>query len=455
MTAAAGGRDLSRKRKNRAIMGLLVGVAVYIVLVLTSPMLSSLWPLSSSCKPRASTTATENTEDESTLITSTNLRRGQTIYEILVSAGITYEKTNGLIREFETLFNPRKAKYGDIVKLKIGPDERLFFEYFPNSLEYYVVEELESGRFQVRKETVPQRKAIMGAKTTVHSSVYESMRSIGLGRELINRYADIFAWEVDFFTDPRKGDTIRLVWERYLSPEDNILFEGRILAAEYVNQGKDHVAILSRDDSGHFDYYSLDGKSLRRSFLRSPLNYTRISSYFSWRRFHPILKTYRPHLGIDYAAPRGTPVSAVADGKVVYSGWKGNYGKYIKIRHAQNYTTTYGHLSRIGKGIGTRKEVKQGEIIGYVGSTGLSTGPHLDFRITRNGRYVNFVKMDFPRAEPVDPKYSKQFERTKKEYTTCLKKLKESKENLMRFPDKRQARRKYWFIPFPLDRIIR
>lgn len=136
MTAAAGGRDLSGKRKNRAIMGLLVGVAAYIVLVLTSPMLSSLWSLSSSCKPRASTAATENAEDESTLITSTNLRRGQTIYEILVSAGITYEKTNGLIREFETLFNPRKAKYGDIVKLKIGPDERLFFEYFPNSLEY-------------------------------------------------------------------------------------------------------------------------------------------------------------------------------------------------------------------------------------------------------------------------------------------------------------------------------
>ena len=407
---------------------------------MVSPSLfSPLCPISSSSQARAFAATGENAEDEWTLVISSHLRRAQTIYGILISAGVSREKTNALVRALETLHNPRESKSGDRVSLKRGPDERLLFEYFPNSLEYYVVEEFEPGTFQARKERVPHRKVIMGAKTVVRSTVYESMRGTGLATELINRYADIFAWEVDFFNDPRKGDTIRILWESYLLPNDDTILEGRILAAEYINQEKECIAIFFRDDNGHFGYYDLDGKSLRRSFLRSPLSYTRISSHFSWRRLHPILRIYRPHLGIDYAAPQGTPVSTVADGKVVYAGWEGEYGKCVKMRHAQSYTTSYGHLSRIAKGIVPGKKVKQGEIIGYVGSTGLSTGPHLDFRITKNGKYVNFLKMDFPAAEPVDPKCVKQFERIKKEYTAYLNKLEEPEENLIRFPGEREG----------------
>jgi len=392
--------------------------------------------------------------NDSSLVTSTTLRRGETIYETLLSAGVSSRQTNSLVGALKPLFDPRRCKYGDLVKLKRQPDGRLIFEYFPNSLDYYVVEELQSGEFSTRKEKIPQHRVLVGAKATVQSSVYESMRGVEVHPELINRYADIFAWQIDFFTDPRKGDTIQLIWERYLSPDNEVLVEGRVLAARYINQGKSYVAVFSRDKTDHFDYYSLDGKSVRRSFLRSPLNYRRISSYYSWRRFHPILKIYRPHLGIDYAAPQGTPVSAIADGKVIFAGWKGDNGRFIKIKHAQSYTSSYGHLSRIAKGVRRGKELRQGQIIGYVGTTGLSTGPHLDFRVTKNGRYVNFLKMDFPTADPVNPRYSKDFEKTKKKFLTYLETLTESPENIHLFPEELTEGKRHWFFPFFLGLTI-
>ncbi len=446
---------MGKKKKTTIFITIFLAAGLSLFLFLFSPLFSLQWPFSSPSNLKVSGETAQDPMNDSSLITSTTLRRGETMYETLVSAGISSQKTNSLVQALKPLFDPRKSKYGDLVKLKRQPDGRLIFEYFPNSLDYYVVEETESGEFSARKKKIPQRRVLMGAKATLQSSVYESMRGVGVDRELINRYADIFAWEIDFFTDPRKGDTIQLIWERYLSPDNDVLVEGRILAARYINQGKNYTAVFSRDETGHFDYYSSDGKSLRRSFLRSPLNYRRISSYYSWRRFHPILKIYRPHLGIDYAAPQGTPVSAIADGKVIFAGWKGDNGRFVKIKHPQSYTSSYGHLSRIAKGARGGKEVKQGQIIGYVGTTGLSTGPHLDFRVTKNGRYVNFLKMDFPTADPVNPKYSKNFEKTKEKYLTYLEILRDSPENIHLFPEELPQGKRYWFLPFPLDRIIR
>ncbi|TET62059.1 M23 family metallopeptidase, partial [Candidatus Aerophobetes bacterium] len=152
--------------------------------------------------------------------------------------------------------------------------------------------------------------------------------------------------------------------------------------------------------------------------------------------------------------PLGTPVSAIADGKVTFAGWKGDNGRLIKIKHAQSYSTSYGHLSRIAKGVRSGKGVKQGEIIGYVGSTGLSTGPHLDFRVIKDGRYVNFLKMDFPTADPVKSKYRRGFEKIKKKYLTYLETLRDSPESIHIFPEE-PKRKRYWFLPFPLNRIIR
>ncbi|MDI6704100.1 MAG: M23 family metallopeptidase, partial [bacterium] len=214
--------------------------------------------------------------------------------------------------------------------------------------------------------------------------------------------------------DVRPKDTFKLIWEIYKKDGKKVM-DGRILAAQYNRRNcNNYTAIFFKDPKQHADYYTLNGKSLRRKFLRSPLNYRRISSYFSYRRFHPILKVYRPHLGIDYAAPIGTPVVAVGDGEVVYQGWNGGYGRFIKIRHDHSFYTTYGHLSCYAKGVRRGKRVRQGEVIGYVGSTGLSTGPHLDFRVIRDGRFVNFLRLNISSARSVDPRYVKEFEEVKK-----------------------------------------
>jgi murein DD-endopeptidase MepM/ murein hydrolase activator NlpD len=372
--------------------------------------------------------------DDLTLLLSTTIRHGETIYESLISADISSQQTYSITQALQSIFNPKKSKPGDILKLKEYPDGRLLFEYFPNSLKYYAVEESEEGIFSVCKREIPVHRVLMGAKASIQSSVYESMRKQEIEVDLIYRFTDIFAWEIDFLTDTRKGDALKLIWEQYLSPEGKVVTQGRILAAQYINEGRTHTAIFFKDEENHSDYYTSEGKSLRRSFLRSPLNYRRISSGFSRNRLHPILRIYRPHLGIDYAAPIGTPVWTVADGTVIFVGWNGGYGRYIKIKHAQGIATSYGHLSRYAKGIKKGVKVKQGQTIGYVGSTGLSTGPHLDFRITQNNTYVNFLQTKFPAASSVKPECFDEFERTSQKYLGYLSVLNEYSEDIYAFP---------------------
>ncbi len=374
------------------------------------------------------------TVDSLTPLLSTTIRHGQTIYESLLSADISSQKTYSIIQALKSIFDPKKSKPGDIFRLKEYPDGRLLFEYFPNSSKYYAVEESEEGVFSAFVREIPVHKVLMGAKASIQSSVYESMRKQRIGVDLIYRFADIFAWEIDFFTDTRKGDTLRLIWEQHLSPEGKVITQGRILAAQYTNEGKTHTAIFFKDEQNHSDYYTSEGNSLRRSFLRSPLNYRRISSGFSRSRLHPILRIYRPHLGIDYAAPTGTPVWTVAEGTVTFVGWNGGFGRSIRIKHAQGITTSYGHLSRYAKGIKKGVTVKQGQTIAYVGSTGLSTGPHLDFRITQNDTYVDFLKTKFPTASSVKPEYSSRFEKISQKYLTYFSILNEYSENIYAFP---------------------
>jgi murein DD-endopeptidase MepM/ murein hydrolase activator NlpD len=211
--------------------------------------------------------------------------------------------------------------------------------------------------------------------------------------------SDIYAWDIDFFSDIRNGDSVKMMVEELWVGE---VFKGygNILAAEFLNNGKIHKAYRFKHD-GYVGYYDSNGKSLRKALLRSPLKFRYISSYFSKRRFHPILRIYRPHLGVDYAAPTGTPVSVAGGGTVVFAGYKGQNGKIVRIRHSGGFETYYGHLSRIPKKIKRGTEVSQGDIIGYVGSTGLSTGPHLDYRIKLNGKSVNPLKIRLPRGKSI------------------------------------------------------
>jgi murein DD-endopeptidase MepM/ murein hydrolase activator NlpD len=214
------------------------------------------------------------------------------------------------------------------------------------------------------------------------------------------RLAEIFGWDLDFYTDPRPGDTFRLVVEKKTFANGDTIAYGRILAAEYDNAGHAYRAILFPGPSGVPAYYTPDGKSMKKAFLHSPLKFAApITSHFSLHRFHPILKEYRAHLGIDYGAPTGTPVQTIGDGKVIFAGMKGEDGNLVKIQHTNGYTTYYMHLSRILVRNGER--VEQGQSIGLVGMTGLATGPHLDFRIQLRGEFLNFERLPLPPSDPV------------------------------------------------------
>ncbi|MBW1708392.1 MAG: M23 family metallopeptidase [Deltaproteobacteria bacterium] len=227
-----------------------------------------------------------------------------------------------------------------------------------------------------------------------------AVERLKINPEVILSFSDIFAYDVDFFTDVQAKDTFSLLYEKkYLN--GHFIGPGQILAAEFVNKGRKLEAYYFKNAKGEAGYYNAKGRSLRKMFLKSPLRYRRISSYFSRVRFHPILKIYRPHLGIDYAAPVGTPVETVGDGRVVFMGRKGGYGKFVKIKHNRAYTTTYAHLSRYAKGLKKGKWVRQGDLIGYVGSTGLSTGPHLDYRITKNNKFINPLSLKLEPAPPI------------------------------------------------------
>lgn len=267
--------------------------------------------------------------------------------------------------------------------------------------------EIVSRAYETRVERV---------SATIDSSLFGSVTAAGEQDQLALDLADVFAWDVDFNTEIQPGDSFRAAVEkRYL--DGRFARYGRILAAELTQGGRVLQAIHfeSADGGG---YYAPDGTPLRKAFLRSPLRFTRISSRFSRARRHPVLKTVRPHLGVDYAAPAGTPVHAAASGVVVLAGWHGGYGKAVKLRHANGYETLYGHLSRIEVRRGQR--VAQGDRVGTVGATGLATGPHLDYRMTRNGVFVNPLTLVSPPAEPLAPEGLAAFQALQRERLALL-----------------------------------
>ena len=258
----------------------------------------------------------------------------------------------------------------------------------------------QGGDFHSEIQTIPSETQTVGVMGEVHGSLFEAVINAGEKPELAMRLAQIFGWDLDFYTDPRPGDTFRVVVEKKLLSNGELLSYGRILAAEYKNAGRPYGAVLFHDVSGAPAYFTPEGKSMKKAFLHSPLKFAApITSHFSAHRFHPILKEYRPHLGIDYAAPTGTPVQTIGEGRVVFAGMKGGAGNLVEVQHINGYTTYYMHLSRVLVRSGQR--VEQGQSIGLVGMTGLATGPHLDFRIQKQGQFLNFERLPLPPSDPV------------------------------------------------------
>ena len=277
-----------------------------------------------------------------------------------------------------------------------------------------------SGALKATKEAIPYSVDVVRIQSRIDSSLHQAISDGGGAPVLAYRLSDIFAYVIDFHKDLQTGDQVEVLVERKRL-EGEFAGYGKILAAEFIVAKRRHTAVYFEHAGG--TYYDFEGESLRRAFLRSPLRYTRISSRFSRRRFHPLLKRYRPHLGVDYAAPRGTPVHAVADGVVTRASRKRQAGKTVELRHGGGYRTAYLHLYRYARGIRTGRRVLQGQVIGYVGSTGLSTGPHLDYRIIRRGRHLDPLKAELPKGMPLPRSLRPAFKRILNERRTMFDNL--------------------------------
>lgn len=263
------------------------------------------------------------------------------------------------------------------------------------------------------------------ASGTIDSSLFLAAGKSGLSDSMTMKLAHLFGWDIDFALSIRKGDQFALIYEEKFVDGKKIA-DGDIVSAEFINQGKVFHAVRYTDASGHTDYYSPEGFNMRKAFLRTPVEFSRISSHFSKGRKHPVLNRIRAHKGVDYAAPRGTPIKAAGDGKVIFKGRKGGYGKVVILKHGSKYTTLYAHLSSFNRKIKNGKHVKQGQVIGYVGSSGLATGPHLHYEFRVNGVHRNPLTVPLPKIEPLAKEYRADF---KKSSETLLSQLKASKQS--------------------------
>lgn len=333
---------------------------------------------------------------------------GEIFATILKRADIPVSLSGKIIGLLDKIkFNFRTVNPADSLKTFFNKDTLVRIEYIKNYATVYVFD-IDTNDVKVSMLYKVLNKRTELVKGEIYSSLYESMLKLGEKPSLIANYADVLSWEIDFFTETQNRDSFFLLVEKRFDDKTFIDY-GLISAVRYKGKIGDVSGVFYLDPLGYKDYYDKDGKSLRKAFLKSPLRYSQISSYFSRGRYHPILKIVRPHHGIDYRAPSGTPVSAIGAGTITFVGWKGGYGRLVEISHANRFKSRYGHLKGFGKGIRSGQRVAQGQIIGYVGSTGLSTGPHLHFELLQNGSWVNPIKIIPPRSEPVKPQYFSEF----------------------------------------------
>jgi len=327
------------------------------------------------------------------------VERNQNLSEILAPC-ISYQVIDQIARNTRDVFDVRKIRPGNryaMINTRDSLKKILYFIYEITNTDFVVYDFRDSLRvFRDEKRVDRTVKTVSGMIT---SSLWNAFVDDGTDINLALKMSDIYAWTIDFY-GVQKGDNFKVIYEA-LTIDTVPVGVGNIIASVFQSEGKDFYAFYFIQDSVG-DYFDEHAQSLQRTFLKAPLRFSRISSKFSHSRKHPILKIYRPHHGVDYAAPRGTPVVALGDGKVIMARWNGGFGRFVKIRHNSVYTTGYGHLSRYGKGIKSGKLVKQGDVIGYVGSSGLSTGPHLDFRVYKSKTPIDPLKMESPPARPVD-----------------------------------------------------
>jgi len=329
------------------------------------------------------------------------IRKGETISSVLQGAGVPGNEADEWIAAVRGVYNVNRVYVGQRLSLVVdGPSSDIVGMELDLDGGAKLIAELEDGRILVHRDNVSYTRDVRAVSGTISKSLYDSVLAKGVPEKVVSEVAEILGWELNFSRELRSGATYKIVYEEMTAPGGKQSYAGRVLAVEIVNRGHHYEGFYYSDSAGRKrGYYDRDGKALGRYFLRYPVAFSRISSRFSKSRLHPITKRRQPHYGVDFAAPTGTPVRAVASGRVLRASWYRGNGRFVKIRHNSVYETGYAHLSRIARSVHAGGTVKKGQIIGYVGSSGLATGPHLHFALYKNGAYIDPLKAKLPRAD--------------------------------------------------------
>jgi murein DD-endopeptidase MepM/ murein hydrolase activator NlpD len=336
------------------------------------------------------------------------IKSGESLSTIFKQHDLSANLLHRIVHSSEKAKQLTDIRPGETLFLDLSPDDNLQSLRLEHSKIHSLLITAHEDSFnavELNRDLEPRTAFTSG---TIQSSLYVAAKEAGLSENLIMELANIFGWDIDFALEIRAGDRFTVIYqEDFLDGEK--LRDGPILAAEFVNRGHTYRALRYEDETGRADYFTPEGRSMRKAFLRAPVDFRRISSRFTQERWHPVLGKKRPHRGVDYAAKIGTPVKASGDGKIIHRGTKGGYGRTIIIQHGQRYTTLYAHLSRYNKKAKSGDRVKQGQIIGYVGKSGLATGPHLHYEFRVNGVHRNPLTVKLPAAEPIAKRYLEDF----------------------------------------------
>jgi len=338
-----------------------------------------------------------------------SIKKGQSLSDILKEYDFSPQEILRLREEVEPVYDMAKIKAGNEVRLYCEENGAFqCMEYDIDTKKYLKIQK-KADSYEAEILSLPIKTKIKLVWGVINDNLIQAVNEAGEKDSLAIAIADIFAWDIDFYADIRKSDSFKLIFEKkYL--DGNFIGYGNILTAQFINQGNTFQAFrFTYPDSREWDYFDPEGKSLRKEFLKSPINGARITSRFSLSRLHPVWKVYRPHYGVDYGAPVGTPVQATADGTVTFVGRNGAAGRMVRIRHKNSYETMYLHLRNYASGIRKGAKVTSGQTVGYVGSSGASTGPHLDYRIRYHGNYVNPLAHKFKPVAPLREEYRNEF----------------------------------------------
>ncbi|MEK7463023.1 MAG: peptidoglycan DD-metalloendopeptidase family protein [Patescibacteria group bacterium] len=365
------------------------------------------------------TSSVNQTQDNQDIIIKKEILAGSTFSIIASQAGVATDTVSAILENSKKVYDLALIRAGKEIVFVFDKNNNSLKEldYDINTEEKLIVQNVSTSteNWQAEKKPIEYKIETSTAKGVIESSLYETVVNQGLDDRLAIALAEAFAWQIDFVGDIQKGDSFKVIYEkRFL--EDNYAMPGKILAAKFNNAGQEYSGYYFKDSDGKEGYYDENGKSLQKVFLKSPLQYKYISSGFSYKRVNPVTGGVGAHRALDLAANYNTPAVAIGDGTVTRAGWNGAYGISVTIRYNDMYTSVYGHFSSLAKGVKRGASVKQGQVVGYVGSTGESTGPHLHYEIHKFGTLVNPFKIEVPDGKPIKDSDKSSFEEVKKQF---------------------------------------